>query len=104
MCRCCGEQVETLEHVLFFCQSADMTGKVASIKWNGIKDLRKNFWLSWNELMEATKKEEGNEHICLIGNLLWQVWKTRNEGQFWGVKRHPMVDTNKAMHEWEEYR
>ena len=48
------------------------------------------------------KKKEGQ--VCLIGNLLWQVGKKRSEGLFGGVKRQPMVDINKVVHEWEEYR
>ena len=40
----CGNQVETLEHMFFFCKNAEAIWKCAPIKWDGLKKYRDNFW------------------------------------------------------------
>ena len=43
ICSSCGEEVETLEHMLFFCNMAETTWKLAPIQWDGLRDMRGNF-------------------------------------------------------------
>ncbi|XP_071924941.1 uncharacterized protein [Coffea arabica] len=40
LCRSCGEEVETIEHMLFFCGNAETTWKLAPLQWDGLKELR----------------------------------------------------------------
>ena len=82
LCACSGEQLETLEHMFFFCKHAKLIWKASLIQWDGLLEFRKSFWLWWNSLMEAMARDAGKEHICLTVNLLWQIWKFRNRVQF----------------------
>ncbi|XP_027167207.1 uncharacterized protein LOC113767344 [Coffea eugenioides] len=104
MCINCGEGVETLEHMLFKCDRAALIWKAAPLQWDGLEGLKNSFWHWWEELMQATKREDGRDHIILTANLLWQVWKARNDRQFTGVERDPFLPVNKAVAEWREYQ
>ena len=44
------------------------------------------------------------EHITLTLNILWQVWKARNNRIFNASPRHPIRITQKAQNEWLEYK
>lgn len=70
MCDCCGEEVETVEHMLFFCASAALTWKITPLQWDGLNDMRSNFVRWWEGLLEARKREMGLEHISLTVNIL----------------------------------
>lgn len=54
--------------------------------------------------MEARKRKDGKEHIALIVDILWQIWKSRNDREFKDQGRHPMKVIQRAQREWEEYR
>ncbi|XP_027177900.1 uncharacterized protein LOC113777055 [Coffea eugenioides] len=96
LCKCCGVFSESTEHMLFLCSHAEAIWKVTPIQWDGLENLREKFWLWWSELVEATAREKGEEHITFIVNLLWQIWKDRNEINFNRKGRGPGVVTNKA--------
>ncbi|XP_071913980.1 uncharacterized protein [Coffea arabica] len=96
LCKCCGVFSESTEHMLFLCSHAEAIWKVTPIQWDGLENLREKFWLWWSELVEATAREKGKEHITFIVNLLWQIWKDRNEINFNRNGRGPGVVTNKA--------
>ncbi|XP_071918890.1 uncharacterized protein [Coffea arabica] len=103
MCKGCGEGPETIEHMLFFCSNAKLIWKAAPLSWDGPKEYRNKFWHWWEALKEPVTKEKGNERISLTINLLWQIWKSRNDKQFNGHGRDPLVAANKAVMEWQEY-
>lgn len=46
ICDYCGEAVETVQHMMFFCRNAEMIWKLAPITWEGLNDLKCNF-LRW---------------------------------------------------------
>ncbi|XP_071923288.1 uncharacterized protein [Coffea arabica] len=104
VCKCCGLYSESIEHMLFFCSHAEVIWKVAPIQWDGLENLKGKFWLWWSELVEATSREKGEEHVIFTVNLLWQIWKDRNEINFNGKGRGPGVVVNKAVTEWLEYQ
>lgn len=54
--------------------------------------------------MEARKRKDGNEHIALTVEILWKIWKARNDKEFKDPGRHPMMVIQKALRECEEYR
>lgn len=54
--------------------------------------------------MEARKRKDGKEHIALTVDILWQIWKARNDKEFKDQGRHPMKVIQRAQREWEEYR
>ncbi|XP_027071883.1 uncharacterized protein [Coffea arabica] len=53
--------------------------------------------------MVAKERDAGREHICLTVNLLWQIWKSRNQAQFNREKACPGRTVMKLVHEWNEY-
>lgn len=79
MCRYCGEDIESIEHMLFFCPSAQAVWERAPITWDGIKHLRNNFLHWWTEIIDASKAKHREGHGELTLNILWQIWKARNE-------------------------
>ena len=68
-------------------------------------------WLGWVKgfqaqflaLVEVKGILEGRNHIVLTVNILWQIWKSRNQVQFNGVRNCPERTANKVVHEWAEY-
>ena len=46
---------------------------------------------------------EGQDHIALTMDILWQIWKARNETEFEDKDRHPLEAIQKAIKDWEEY-
>ena len=55
-------------------------------------------------MVEAIVREKGEEHITFTVNLLWQIWKDRNEINFKGNGRDPRVVVQRALTEWLEYQ
>ncbi|XP_071939782.1 uncharacterized protein [Coffea arabica] len=103
MCRSCGEEVETLEHMFFFCDTAETTWKLAPLQWDGLRELRGNFVKWWEGMLGAKKREQGQEHIALTVNILWQIWKARNRKTFEEKEADPRKTVQKAIVEWDEY-
>ena len=60
------------------------------MKWDGIEDQRGNFSRWWNVLTDARSRPEGMEHIALTVNILWQIWKARNEKVLQENRRPPI--------------
>nr|XP_027077070.1 uncharacterized protein LOC113700836 [Coffea arabica] len=82
------------------------TRKVEDIKVQreGLETYKNKFWHWWEEQKDAANKENGRERIVLTINLLWQIWKSRNERQFNDKGRDPWLTANKAVMEWREYQ
>mgnify|MGYP004702503179 CR=1 FL=1 len=104
VCKCCGNSSETLEHMLFLCCNARAIWKVAPLRWDGLEEFRNNFWIWWEELRGAVVREQGREHITLTVNILWQIWKSRNNIQFNNRSSEPLGVVNKALREWNEFQ
>ena len=71
-----------MEHMLFFCKNAELTWKVTPIQWDGLNDMNSNFVRWWEGILEANKRDKGQEHIALFVNIMWQTWKARNRKVF----------------------
>ncbi|RYR46649.1 hypothetical protein Ahy_A07g032408 [Arachis hypogaea] len=55
-------------------------------------------WRWWVNTMEKVKSNaESNEKLELVANLLWQLWKARNELVFEGVRRSPSLSVELAQ-------
>nr|XP_027081023.1 uncharacterized protein LOC113703745 [Coffea arabica] len=104
ICKLCGEGSETVEHIFFHCTKAQMIWQMAPLQWDGIKEHTADFRRWWSILMEAQTRREGLEHIALTVEILWQIWKARNEAEFEEKDRHPMEVIRKAIKDWEEYQ
>ncbi|XP_027170528.1 uncharacterized protein LOC113770308 [Coffea eugenioides] len=56
-----------------------------------------------SKMQQARSRNDGNKHIEIIANFLWQIWKTRNEWNFNQVLKEGHQVSKKAMEEWMEY-
>ncbi|XP_071933891.1 uncharacterized protein [Coffea arabica] len=102
ICDGCGDQNESIEHMFFQCCRAQEVWKMAPIQWDGLTGQTGNFRVWWNAMLEASGRIEGREHIELTTNILWQIWKRRNEWKFNAKREHPWKTVNKAQQEWQE--
>ena len=103
ICSRCGEHMETVEHILFHCHQAQKVWKIAPVQWDGIQSQTSCFKKGWAALIQARSRKEGRHHIALTANILWQLWKDRNEREFEGKERESMKIVQKANTEWMEY-
>ncbi|XP_027150299.1 uncharacterized protein LOC113750534 [Coffea eugenioides] len=103
ICSCCGDNAETIEHMLFFCPTAKVVWKLAPVKWDGIAELQGNFWNWWVAVMQSAKEAHGLDRIQLTVSILWQVWKARNKMTFQAERGNAKLIVDKAHSEWLEY-
>lgn len=53
VCHQCGEEVETMEHLLFYCTKAKLLWKLAPVQWDGLlayTDSPKDWWRKQGEI------------------------------------------------------
>ncbi|CDP14440.1 unnamed protein product [Coffea canephora] len=55
-------------------------------------------------ILHAKTRQEGDDHIALTVNVLWQIWKSRNARIFNSAQQHPLKVSEKAAQEWKEYQ
>ncbi|XP_027118787.1 uncharacterized protein [Coffea arabica] len=104
ICRGCGEDSETIEHVLFHCSYATQVWKLAPIQWDLTLDHQSCFKKWWTTVTEAKARTEGNDHLSLTANILWHIWKSRNAREFDDKQRQPWKTVQKAQEEWFEFK
>ncbi|XP_027090212.1 uncharacterized protein [Coffea arabica] len=95
---------ETLKHMFLFCSHAEFIWNTTSIDWDGLKKYRYSFWHWRNSMMKVQNRKEGRSHIALTVNILWQIWKSRNQVQFNEVRNCPGRTASKAVNELSEYQ
>ena len=78
LCNCCGENAETIEHIFFFCPTAQVVWKLAQVvwklapvRWEGIVELQCNIWRWWDAVMQSVREAQGIDRIKLTVNILW---------------------------------
>ncbi|XP_071924774.1 uncharacterized protein [Coffea arabica] len=71
ICSRCGEEVETLEHMLLKCNKVKDIWKLAPIQWDGIENMTDNFKNWWTAVAEARYRTQGKDHIGLTAYILW---------------------------------
>nr|XP_027060725.1 uncharacterized protein LOC113687277 [Coffea arabica] len=103
-CRGCGESAETLEHLLFFCRTTEQIWKTFPIKWDGLEHLKGSFWLWWESLQQARERADGKAHIEMTANLLWHIWKARNNWNFNLCNQEGYQISQYAMVDWLEFK
>nr|XP_027060887.1 uncharacterized protein LOC113687483 [Coffea arabica] len=102
-CGCCGEDMETIEHLFFFCDKAVEAWKLAPVRWDGLMGMQYNFWLWWEQVTQSLALNQGQERVSLTINILWQIWKARNKNFFEKVNQDPVRIVRKAQDEWLEF-
>ncbi|XP_027155554.1 uncharacterized protein LOC113755889 [Coffea eugenioides] len=105
ICCGCGEKEESIEHMLLQCTIAKGIWKFALVNWDGLEDQTGYFKQWWTSMMMHTRtRREGDDHIALTVNVLWQIWKSRNARIFNSAQQHPLKVSEKAAKEWKEYQ
>ncbi|XP_027066157.1 uncharacterized protein [Coffea arabica] len=88
ICHCCGEEIETIEHIFFFCPKAQVVWKLAPVRWEGLVALQSNLWRWWEAVIQSARESEG---------------KARNKLTFQSEIVDAKVIVDKAQQEWIEY-
>ncbi|GER32750.1 RNA-directed DNA polymerase (reversetranscriptase)-related family protein [Striga asiatica] len=104
MCRICGEEEETQEHVFFFCGRAKLTWKLAPVKWNRIQQEKMSFKEWWWWISSMNYKEISEARIQLSTYILWWLWRARNLWIFekkWYSERWIV---QAAMKDWLDFK
>nr|XP_027060751.1 uncharacterized protein LOC113687311 [Coffea arabica] len=102
-CRRCGEGRETIEHTLLNCREAKQIWQFAPIQWEGTQEYNGCFKRWWTAIIEARYRASGAQHLALTVNILWQIWKARNDWEFKGEYHQPWKTIKKAQEEWLEF-
>ncbi|XP_027150159.1 uncharacterized protein LOC113750373 [Coffea eugenioides] len=103
ICKVCGEGVETVDHALLNCRQAKQVWQIAPVQWEGAREKQGCFKDWWNEIAGARSRQAGDEHLGLTVNILWQIWKSRNEWEFNNNQRHALKTIQTAQEEWIEF-
>ena len=56
-----------------------------------------------NEILRVRHRHSGANHLALIVNILWQVWKNRNELEFNNKKRQSVQIVQNTHEKWIKY-
>ena len=102
ICTMCGEEVETLEHMLLKCSKVKDIWKLAPIHWDGSEHRSDKFKEWWTVVSEARCRIQGKAHIGLTAYILWQIWKNRNNKVFNNKDMDPTTIVNKTYNAWCE--
>ncbi|XP_027162908.1 uncharacterized protein LOC113763339 [Coffea eugenioides] len=85
------------------CQHTQQIWKAAPLQWDGAIDQTGDFRRWWIRITDARNRPRGMEHIGLTANILWQVWKERNQKEFENkTSCSPARTVEKAHKEWLE--
>ena len=103
ICIGCGDKEETLEHLLIQCTKAKEIWKMAPVQWDGNMELLDCFIRWWTAIMEAQQDRGREDQVNLTINILWQIWKARNDREFNYKEREPHKIIQRAMKEWTEF-
>lgn len=76
VCRQCGEEMETVEHLFFHCQRARNIWKLAPVQWDGLQQFTWSLKLWWRKQGEAEKEGAMEDSQDFTAYLMWQIWKT----------------------------
>ncbi|KAI8525452.1 hypothetical protein RHMOL_Rhmol13G0231200 [Rhododendron molle] len=88
-CPICGSEIETVEHMLFWCSWAKAIWFVCNIKVCG--DLGGNASvLKWaDDMVDKMTVPEATEYMGFVALVAWHIWKTRNGFVFRKIRIDP---------------
>lgn len=76
---------------------------MAPIQWDGLEHLTDSFLKWWTAVTESQEIRATDDQINLTSNVLWQIWKARNDREFNQKDKEPHRIIEKAQMEWLEY-
>lgn len=59
-----------------------MIWKTFPVNWDSLHQQREKFWEWWESLLQAKERDKGEEHVAVTVNLLWHIWKAKNNSNF----------------------
>lgn len=104
MCKHCGEELETIEHLFFHCPKAQLIWKIAPVSWEGMAYATDSFKGWWLEHGKAEKAQELQNRQEITAYIMWQIWKARNALIFGAENRTERDIIRKASEEWLEFK
>ena len=84
--------------MLFQCNKVKEIWKMAPVQWDGIAHLS---W--WIAIQEAQDSRGVEDQVNLTINILWQIWKARNDREFNHKEKEPFKIIENALKEWTEF-
>lgn len=104
MCKLCGEEKETAEHVFFHCPTAQLIWKLAPVRWEGVDQQITSVQDWWRDLTTAGNMKELDDRKEFSVYMLWHIWKHRNRWTFQSEKWTEMEVVRGAWNEWLEFK
>ncbi|KAL4332119.1 hypothetical protein GQ457_07G022500 [Hibiscus cannabinus] len=86
----CGENSESLEHILFFCPFAQAVWKASRISYCPDRIGFPGFSSWWFKLCKLAFKGNFGDGLNLLAYLCWHIWKARNAFTFSGIISDPV--------------
>ncbi|KAL4379926.1 hypothetical protein GQ457_02G020200 [Hibiscus cannabinus] len=102
-CPRCGENCESVEHLLFFCPFAKTVWKCSGFGYEPETRGFPGFGQWWKKLSTLNKKGLFGEGLNLLSFLCWHLWKSRNALVFEASIDSPIDVWNRALNAFEEY-
>lgn len=92
MCPRCGQESEYIMHMLFFCPISRLTWFMSQLALR-VGALPLNFVETILIIIDSLQEEQ----IVIFCNIMWELWKARNEEVIAGKKATPTVILKKVM-------
>ncbi|CAA0805837.1 Ribonuclease H-like superfamily protein [Striga hermonthica] len=103
-CDLCGEEEESIEHMLLYCHRAASCWKLSGLWWEDQKEKKLSFKDWWLKISNIQKKNARTDRLSLAALVLWNIWISRNEWSF-QQKWHSEIQTaTRAKDKWKEYQ
>lgn len=104
MCHQCGAEMETVEHMLFHCQRAQILWKLVPVQWDGLTPFTDALKEWWRKQWEIGKNGDMEERQELTAYLMWQTWKGRNSWLYNSERWLENEIIQKVWNEWLEFK
>lgn len=99
ICKRCGMENESLEHLFFQCVESTLVWKLSPVKWDDLQRLAGSFASWWRALCRPGGNIGWQRGVDFTVYLLWHIWKARNSWQFQGQKVEAQEVVKRALKE-----
>lgn len=72
-CKVCGEEKETMEHICFHCEKAQLIWKLSQVSREGLLDLTECFPDWWIRVCNIGQQEINQNRLELSAYVLWGI-------------------------------
>lgn len=104
ICKRCGMEKKTREHLFFHCVDSALVWKLAPLNWESILRTTESFENWWLTIFLANQAEQIQERMELTVYILWYIWKARCAWYFENHKWDAEEIIQKALAEWQEFK